>query len=85
MTMAKVYKIHPAIGIARVGNHTSSFFVGPEAPGKPAIEFDSGGNEIPLTSYKQNGLIKRQAARFRVLRVRAANRRQLATHSGSND
>jgi hypothetical protein len=64
--MTKVYKIHPAIGIARVGNHTSSFFVGPEAPGKPAIEFDRGGNEIPLTSYKQNGLIKRQAARFRV-------------------
>ena len=25
-----VYKIHPAIGIARVGNHPDAFFVGPE-------------------------------------------------------
>jgi len=28
--MATVYKIHPAIGIARVGNSPAEFFIGPE-------------------------------------------------------
>jgi hypothetical protein len=55
--MAKLYKIHPAIGIARVGD-SSEHFVGPEIPGVPASPPD--GN------FKQHGKIKRQAARFRV-------------------
>ena len=50
--------IHPAIGIARVGNSPDEFFFGPEIPGphpKDAEKFrDSAGR------------IKRQAARFRV-------------------
>ena len=33
---ARQYKIHPAIGIARVGNgHPDQFFIGPEIPGLP--------------------------------------------------
>src|SRR4051812_21478220 len=68
--MPKVYKIHPAIGIARVGDHPDAFFVGPEVPGQPPVEIDAADNEAPLASYKRKvastGRIKRQAARFRV-------------------
>ena len=44
--MPVTYRIHPAIGIARVGDSLDDFFVGPEAPGiPPARETrrDSGG------------------------------------------
>lgn len=68
--MPKVYKIHPAIGIARVGDHPDSFFIGPEVPGQPPLEIDASDNEVPLASYKQKvgktGQVKRQVARFRV-------------------
>ena len=33
--MATVYKVHPAIGIARVGNSPDEFFIGPERIGQP--------------------------------------------------
>lgn len=51
-------RIHPAIGIARVGNSTASPFIGPESPdAKPH----------PPGFYKDaEGAIRRQAARFRV-------------------
>jgi hypothetical protein len=50
--------IHPAIGIARVGNSPDSFFFGPEIPG-----------ELPRArgGFKDgNGAVAKQAARFRV-------------------
>ena len=54
-------KIHPAIGIARVGNHPDAFFVGPEKP----FDFTP-----PAGGYKaeERGVlkVKRQAARFRL-------------------
>ncbi len=51
-------RIHPGIGIARLGNSESEFFVGPEAPGHTV--WPEGG-------FKDSeGKIKRQAARFRV-------------------
>ena len=50
-------KIHPAIGIARVGNSSTEFFVGPEHPGV---------HSQPQGGYRDTqGRIKRQAARFR--------------------
>jgi hypothetical protein len=50
--------IHPGIGVARVGNSASEFFIGPEVPGPPAP---------PPGGYKDaSGAIKRQAARFRI-------------------
>lgn len=64
--MGTVYKIHPAIGVARVGNHQSAFFLGPEIPGSPGVEIGPGGAETTVTAYKKDGRIKRQAARFRV-------------------
>jgi hypothetical protein len=61
-----VYKIHPAISVARIGDAPTAFFVGPEAPGSPGVELDGSGAETPLSGYKQDGRVKRQAARFRV-------------------
>ena len=46
--------IHPAIGIARIGNSSSGYYVGPELPGT-----------VPLASHgfkDASGAIKRQAA-----------------------
>jgi len=31
--MKKSYRIHPAIGIARLGDSPTDYFIGPEAPG----------------------------------------------------
>ncbi len=51
-------KIFPSIGIARLGNSPSDFFIGPEIPG--VIPKPSGG-------YKDARCrVKRQAARFRL-------------------
>ena len=56
--MATIYKIHPAIGIARVGNSPDEFFIGPELP---------GDQPNPSGGFKDNQCrVKRQAARFRI-------------------
>lgn len=58
--------IHPAIGIARVGNSATEYFIGPEALG-PTRE--------PAGGFKDaSGALKRQAARFRVYGYDAAGR-----------
>jgi hypothetical protein len=50
--------IYPGIGIARVGNSQSSYFIGPEVPGwRP-------GHEQRFKD--EDGRVKRQAARFRI-------------------
>ena len=50
--------IHPAIGIARVGNSPDGWFLGPEVPGP---------QPVPEGGFKDDtGRIKRQAARFRL-------------------
>ncbi|GGV07137.1 hypothetical protein GCM10010260_51010 [Streptomyces filipinensis] len=51
-------EIHPSLGIARVGNSPTEFFIGPEVPGVPPQ---------PAGGFKDGeGRVKRQAARFRV-------------------
>jgi len=56
MATIKTIKIHPSIGIARLGNSPTGFFIGPERPGV---------YPRPRTGYKDaKGRIKRQAARF---------------------
>ncbi len=51
-------KIHPSIGIARLGNSPAEFFIGPELP---------GDRRAPKGGYKDaSHRIKRQAARFRL-------------------
>ena len=57
MAIVKV-KIHPALGIARVGNSPEEFFIGPERP---------WDHSIPEGGYKDHHCrVKRQAARFRI-------------------
>ena len=61
--------IHPAIGIARVGNSPDEYYFGPEVD-EPA----------PPDGYKDaGGAIKRQAARFRVYGYNAAGERGRAS------
>lgn len=73
--MSSKYKIHPAIGIARVGDSTSDFYLCPETvEGLPiacdkrgnAI-LDEKGNETTTSIFKdKKGRIKRQASRFKI-------------------
>ncbi|NQV98801.1 MAG: hypothetical protein HQ483_03810 [Rhodospirillales bacterium] len=74
--MNATYKIHPAIGIARLGNSPDAFYLGPETAGALPTECDELGNpkfspdgKTPVTVKKfkdAKGRIKRQAARFQV-------------------
>ncbi len=58
MTAIASFKIHPAIGIARLGNSPDGYFIGPEIP---------GANAPPSGGYKDSQMkVKRQAARFRI-------------------
>ena len=58
MAAIETIKIHPAIGIARLGNSPTGFFIGPEKPGV---------HPRPQGGYKDaQHRIKRQAARFRL-------------------
>lgn len=51
-------KIHPGIGIARLGNSQNSYYIGPEVTNPHPTTFGSTRDD--------GGAIKRQAARFRV-------------------
>jgi hypothetical protein len=56
-------KIHPAIGIARVGDSPGSFYVGPELGGGLPTELDGE----PVSTFKDSqGALRRQAARFHI-------------------
>jgi len=77
--MSKVYKIHPGIGIGRLGNSPSEFFIGAESPDKPPQEI-GGNTESPLKNYKDaNGRIKRQAVRFRIYEYEKDNSGNLSS------
>jgi L-lysine 6-oxidase len=64
------YKIHPAIGFARVGNAPDAFYLEPTRVGGLPTEYGEGGEERIVTEFKDQGQIKRQAARFRIYRHR---------------
>ncbi|MEJ0074493.1 MAG: LodA/GoxA family CTQ-dependent oxidase [Alphaproteobacteria bacterium] len=72
--MTATFRIHPAIGIARLGNSPTSFYIAPEQAGVFPIDCDQDGNpivkdgkEVPISKFKDtDGRIRRQAARFRV-------------------
>lgn len=55
--LRRVYRIHPSVGIARVGDSPDAYFIGPEAPGQVTPKG---------TQRDALGFIKRQGARFRV-------------------
>jgi hypothetical protein len=70
------YKIHPGIGIARLGNSDTEFYLAPETPAGLPMECDGNGNQrfgpdgitpVLVTKFRDaEGRIKRQAARFQV-------------------
>lgn len=68
-----VFRIHPSIGVARVGNaDPSTYFIGPEVPGQ-GPSGDAPGSAV--SPFKVNGLVKPQAARFRVFEYQNLNGR----------
>src|SRR5215207_1268829 len=61
------FKIHPAIGIARVGDSPDGFYLAPEQAGQLPGELNADGTEQPITTFKDaQHRVKRQAARFRL-------------------
>lgn len=74
--MPTTYRIHPGIGIARLGNSPDEFCISPEVPAGLPLACDADGNvltspdgktELTVTRFKdEEGRIKRQAARFQV-------------------
>jgi hypothetical protein len=55
-------KIHPSIGIARIGDSEDEFFIGPEVDDPPPLK----------VAKDSSGALKRQAARFRIYGYNAA-------------
>jgi hypothetical protein len=74
--MSTTYRIHPGIGIARLGNSPDGFCISPEEPAALPIACDEHGNpllspdgrkEARIKTFKDiEGRIKRQAARFQI-------------------
>lgn len=74
--MRKTFRIHPAIGIARLGNSPTSFYLCPETPAGLPQECDDDGNPstgpdgmtpVLVEQFKDaQGRVRRQAARFQV-------------------
>lgn len=74
--MATTYRIHPGVGIARLGNSPAAFCISPEKPAVLPTDCDEYGNpllspdgmtELPISTFKDSeGRIKRQAARFQI-------------------
>jgi hypothetical protein len=70
------YRIHPGIGIARLGNSPDAFCISPEEPAALPLDCDARGNplmspdgkrELRVRMFKdEDGRIKRQAARFQI-------------------
>ena len=72
--MANTFSIHPKIGVARLGNSVTEFYLGPETTGGLPIECDAWGNPILINGQPKfvekfkdaTGAIKRQAAQFKI-------------------
>lgn len=75
--MAKIYKIHPAIGIARLGNSPESY-VGPELPRTFAQPLDGMYRDA-------EGRLKRHAARFWVFEYDTETNESRAIAPGVGD
>jgi len=64
------YAIYPPIGLARIGNSQTEFFIGPERPGSRGTQLDANGVETEVTTFKDASFrVKPQAARFTVFEI----------------
>jgi hypothetical protein len=76
----KIYRIHPCIGVARLGDSPTEYFIGPESPGlSPSL---TRLDEAPASAGLYKDLqhrIKRQGARFRVFEYTYDNKNAI-TH-----
>jgi L-lysine epsilon oxidase-like protein len=63
------YEIHPALGIARLGNAPDRFYIGPERSGGLPLHADGSDRAFGPEDFRDGeGRLRRQAARFRVFR-----------------
>ena len=70
------YAIYPPIGLARIGNSPTEFFIGPERRGSRGTQIDGAGTETEVTAFKDAAFrVKPQAARFTVFEIPTAARR----------
>jgi len=60
----RFFRIHPSIGVARVGDSPTEFFIGPERPNERP-NYDTAKKTFRPFKDSQ-GRVKRQAARFRI-------------------
>lgn len=68
------YRIHPSIGVGRLGNSIESFYLAPETIGGLPIEADKKGTPLMVNGKPQyvrkfkdeKGMIRRQAASFKI-------------------
>src|SRR6478609_9262973 len=73
------YAVFPPIGIARIGNSATDFFVGPERRDSLGVEVLPDGTEREVESTKDaQHRVKRQAARFQLFEVDAAGQERPA-------
>jgi hypothetical protein len=76
--MNKIYKIHPAIGFARVGDSPGGILLGQETPDGPVLEI-ANNKEKRLKKYKDGqGRLKRKVARFRIFEYEQDDAGQLS-------
>src|SRR5512140_1582620 len=71
-----LYRIHPALGISRVGNadpnQPNGYVIGPEVPGYPTLQNDGP----PLTPHKDSqGRVRPVGQRFRIFEYAYINGR----------
>ncbi len=87
--MTATYRIHPSIGIARVGNSDGEFYIEPARTGGLPAECDSNGNEtirsgapVPVTKFKdKDGKVRRQGSKFRIFKVEGDKEKEITLGS----
>jgi hypothetical protein len=81
MATQAAYRIHPSIGIGRVGDSPEEYYLAPETIGGLPIEADAHGNPLTVAGVTKNverfkdgqGRVKRQAATFAIYKTDPAN------------
>jgi hypothetical protein len=65
--MAKVFRIHPGIGFARVGPSLDGYFLAGKTAEASPIDIDAAGNEVAFRGYKDGAsIMRRQGAQFHI-------------------